>query len=224
MIFYANKYTKLYLAIILLSFCFYSFKSELKEEWKLKKHENGIFVYTRMAENSKFKELKCVVQLKSSLSGLVALINDRESYPHWVYRCGESTILKKISDTEIIHRQTVVAPWPVDSRDFVVNVKLHQDTKTKVITIQSKCIPNYIPHKSNFIRITEFKALWILSPLSNGMVNVEYQLLVNPGGNVPAWLVNLAVIDGPYETTLNMKEWIKKEKYQNNHLPYILEP
>jgi len=158
------------------------------------------------------------------LSGIVSLINDRESYPNWVYRCGESTILKKISDTEMIHRQSVIAPWPVDNRDFVVDVKLHQDKKTKIITIHSKAIPDYIPPKNNHVRIKEFRALWILTPLSNGIVNVEYQLLVNPGGNVPAWLVNLAVIDGPYETTLNMKEWIKKEKYQKSILPYIIEP
>jgi hypothetical protein len=52
---------------------------------------------------------------------------------------------------------------------------------------------------------------------------VEYQLLVNPGGNVPAWIVNMAVIDGPFETGVNMREWIKKEVYQKAKLSYIVD-
>lgn len=195
----------------------------VQNDWELQKFEQGIAVYTRIAENSKFKELKSVAQYKASLSAMVALINDRPSYTKWVYRCGESEILKRISDTELMHHQTVVAPWPADNRDFVVNVKLTQDLKTKVITINSTCKPDYIPHKKNHVRITEFRAKWILTLLPGGYVNVEYQLLVNPGGNVPAWLVNMAVIDGPFETGVNMREWIKKEVYQKAKLSYIVD-
>jgi hypothetical protein len=192
-----------------------------KNAWELKKDEHGITVFTRMSEESDFKELKSVVCIKTSLSSIVALLNDWDSYPNWVYRCGKSNTLKKISDTEVIHYQTVVAPWPADNRDFVVHVSDSQDPSTKIVRITSVCTPDYIPKVPDHVRITEFRAAWTLVPQKDGMVEITYQLLVNPGGYVPAWLVNMAVVDGPYETMVNFKEWIKKDKYQKAKIPYI---
>ena len=66
-------------------------------------------------------------------------------------------------------------------------------------------------------------AQWIIIPEKNGVLNAEYRLLVEPGGNIPAWLVNLAVVDGPFDTNLKMKEWLFKEKYQKAKVSFIKE-
>lgn len=212
--------------ILLFLVCLLPLQNQVfsQNDWKLTKQENGISVYLQNARNSKFKELRSVVKIRTSISSMVALLNDWDSYPLWVYRCGKSSTLKEISDTEVIHYQTVIAPWPVDNRDFVVNVKLSQDEKTKTVYQRTTCIPTYIPPVAQHVRITEFKASWTLTPLSDGYLNIEYQLLVDPGGSVPVWLVNLAVVDGPYETMLNIKEWVMKEKYQKATFTYIEEP
>jgi ribosome-associated toxin RatA of RatAB toxin-antitoxin module len=202
-----------------------SFKSDqtASDTWQLKKFESGIAIYTRNAENSKFKELKSVATYKCSLSSIIALIDDFESYPQWVYKCGISKTVKRNSDNDLIHYQTVTAPWPVANRDFVVHAEMHQDPITKIVTQTATCIPDYLPRVEGHVRITEFRAQWTLIPLKNGYVEADYQLLVNPGGNIPAWLVNLAVVDGPFETALNMKKWLMKEKYQKTILPFIKE-
>lgn len=192
-----------------------------QEAWQLKKAEDGIEVYTRKDENSSFKELKSVVILKTSLSSIVALLTDFESYPDWVYRCGTSRTVKRINDAEMIHYQEVTAPWPVDSRDFIVDMKVVQNPVTKVITISSTCLPDYIPRIDDHVRITNFKASWTLMPKKDGNVELVYQLLVDPGGNVPAWLVNLAVVEGPFETTMHLRDRVKKDKYQKAILPFI---
>jgi len=195
-----------------------------QETWHLKKFESGISVYTRHAEHSKLKELKSDFQIKTSLSSIVALLNDFESYPEWVYRCEKSYTALKISNYEFIQYQSVKAPWPVENRDIVIHKKLIQDPATKVIIQRVNGMPEYLPKVAGHIRIKLFKALWIITPLKNGIVNIEYQLLVDPSGSVPAWLVNLAAVDGPFETEINMKEWLMKEKYQKARLAYIKEP
>ena len=190
------------------------FSQEAKYDWKLKKNNNGIEVYSRKTANSDFRELKSIVYIKTSLNSIVALINDRATYPQWVYKCGQATVLKKISESELIHYQTVTAPWPAENRDFVVNIKTSQDEKTRIVTITSTCRADYIPKVAHHVRITEFNASWTLIPLKDGTVQINYQLMVHPGGYVPAWLVNMAAIDGPYETMVYFKEWIMKDKYQ----------
>lgn len=203
----------------------FSFVQEKQEsKWELRKFENGISVYSRTAEGSNIKELKSVFQIKTSLSSIVALLDDFESYPQWVYRCAKSSTLKKTSDQELIHYQSVAPPWPVSNRDIIVKVDLTQDPVTKVILQKSTCIPDYIPRVEGHIRVVLFKALWTLTPLKNGLVNVEYQLLLDPGGMVPAWVINLGIVDGPYETELKMKKWLFKEKYQSAKISFITEP
>lgn len=208
--------------IIIFSLSFTSFSSKkTTTDWELKKFENGISVYTRTTENSAYKELKAVFQLKTSLSSIIALLNDVESYPQWVYRCGTSKVLKKDSDKHLIRYQTIVAPWPVDNRDVAVEVSSYQDEKTKIVYQKVKALPDYTPTLKNYVRIREFTATWTIKPLKNGMVEVEYELLVNPAGAIPAWVVNMAMVDGPYETSLKMKDWLMYEKYQKANLPFI---
>lgn len=208
--------------LFLFSSCF-CFSQEKKDDWQKRKHHKGIEVYSRKTANSNFRELKAVVTIKTSLNSIVALLYDWDSYPEWVYRCGESKTLRKISATEIIHYQSVVAVWPAQDRDFVVNIKYSQDEKTKVITMRSSCNADYTPEIEHYVRIKELKATWTLIPLKDGTVQLTYQLLVHPGGSVPAWIVNMAAIDGPYETMLNLKEWVMKEKYQKAKNPLVKE-
>jgi len=192
----------------------HSFSQTKKDDWVLYKSEKGISVYSRKTVNSDYKELKVVFSLKTSLNSVWALLNDWASYPEWNFRCGESKILKEISPTELINYQTTVAPWPVEDRDFIVNIKLSQDEKTKIVTIQSKSHADYVPLTAHHVRIKEFSSLWTLIPFPDGTVQLSYQFLVNPAGYIPAWIVNMAVLSGPYETMSNFKTWLLKAKYQ----------
>ena len=211
--------------LLLFSLSFISFSSfQTTSNWELKKFENGISIYTRETANSKYKELKAVFQIKTSLSSIVALLNDVESYPQWVYRCETSKILLKTSEKHLIRYQTIVAPWPVDNRDVVLEVNYSQDEKTKIVYQKVNALPNYAPKVAGHVRIPEFRATWTLNPLKNGIVEIQYELLVNPGGVIPAWLVNMAMIDGPYDTSLNMKTWLMKEKYQKTVYSFISNP
>ena len=204
---------------------FYGFSQKTPvNDWELKRSENGITVYTRLTKSSDYKELKAVFQIKTSLSSIIALLNDVESYPQWVYRCGSSKVLKKDSDEHLIRYQTIVAPWPVDNRDVIVEVNSYQDEKTKIVYQKVKALPDYAPTIKDHVRIREFRAVWTLKPLKNGIVEVEYELLVNPAGAIPVWVVNMAMVDGPYDTSLNMKKRLMNEKYQKASFPFISDP
>jgi hypothetical protein len=103
-----------------------------------------------------------------------------------------------------------------------INLKWYKSGK--IILQKSTCIPHYIPCVEGHVRVVLFKALWTLTPIKNGMVNVEYQLLLDPGGVVPSWVIKLGIVDGPYKTELKMKEWLFKEKYQSAKISFITEP
>ena len=201
----------------------YTYSQNTTDDWHLFKSENGVSLYSRKETKTGIKELRSVMTIKTSLAGIIALLYDWDSYPKWNYRCEESKTLKIISETELIHYQSVNAPWPVQDQDFIINVKISQDEKTKVVTIKSTNNANYIPPFPNRTRIRELDAKWTLTPLKDGTVQLVYDFYVNPGSYVPVWLLNTAITSGPYETMLSLKEWLAKGKYQKAKNSFIKE-
>ncbi len=209
--------------LLLIILVFTSFVNTDKE-WILLKNSNNVMVYSRSIEGQTIKELKAVTQIKTSLSSIVALLNDREACPKWVYKCGKSYIIKQINDKEYISYQNVVAPWPIDNRDIVIKVKVNQDEITKEVIHKAVGEPNYLPLVEDHVRVKVFNSMWVLTPLKNGFVNCVNQILVDPGGSIPTWLINMVAVDGPFETTSNFRKLVMDKKYQSTQLEYIKEP
>ena len=64
----------LYCASLLFLLPFFSFSQE--QDWKLAKSGDGIDIYTRLAENSKFKETRAEVVIQKEAEFLLKIIND----------------------------------------------------------------------------------------------------------------------------------------------------
>ncbi len=186
----------------------------------MKKETEGIKIYVRPSQHSNLKELKTVTRYKTSLSNLVALIADKESYPKWVYGCSKSYILKRVKENETYHYQQTDTPWPLSNRDMVVHNIVLQDSVSKVVTIKSKGYPEYIPHNASVVRVPEFSAYWKFTPLPNDEVEVEYFMSLDPGGEIPDWVVNIAVSEGPVKTLKNMEALLRRYNLHKN-LSYI---
>ena len=203
--------------------CFLSFHPPAENpdgSWKLKKDIEGIKVYLRASKSSALKELKTVTRYKASLTSIVQLVSDKESYPKWVYGCSKSYYLKRIKDNESYHYQETDTPWPLSNRDLIVHNIVLQDSATRVVTIQSTGYPDYIPQKQGIVRVPHFHAYWKFTPLPKNEVEAEYVMSLDPGGEIPDWVVNLAVSEGPVKTLKNMQELLSHDRSHKN-LSYI---
>jgi hypothetical protein len=192
-------------------------------EFTLEKDKNGVKVYTRKIEGSSLKEFKGVTAIKTSLTSLVALMDDTDALPRWLHNCGAARLVQMINERERITYTTVKAPWPVADRDTVTYSKIVQDAKSKIITIYLKGMPDRYPVQSGKVRVPSLKGFWQFIPNKNGYVTVIYQLHSEPGGAIPDALANSTVTDIPYYTLLNMHKIVKEEKYQSAKLPQVKE-
>jgi hypothetical protein len=187
--------------------------------WQLKSDKDGIKVYYK--KTTSVHEVKLVTSIQSSLSGMIQLFNEVENYPRWGYKVTTSKLLKKVSDHEMYYHSKFDFPWPLDDRDVVMHTKLEQDAKTKVIYSTSVAMPTYIPSEKNFLRMTNSNTKWTIMPGTGGWLYVEYYIYSSPGGNIPDWLVNMAIDVGPRETVKNMRTMLKQPTYKNAKLAYI---
>ena len=48
-------------------------------------------------------------------------------------------------------------------------------------------------------------------------------MTIDPGGNVPKWIVNSMVVDLPFKTLLGLREIMKEAKYVNTNITGIID-
>lgn len=192
-----------------------------QKSWELKKDQEGIKVFSKPSDNSHFNELKVEMTLSAKLSSLAALVLDIDNYPNWSFNTEKSYVLKKISPSELYFYTLIHSPWPASNRDLAVHLSLTQDVTSKVLSIRSECVPNYIPPKKDIIRVPLSIEQWTVTPLPGDKVRIEYQLKLDPGASVPPWLINLFSTKGPYETFTHLRQQIQKNQYRNAVISFI---
>ncbi|HTE10589.1 MAG TPA: START domain-containing protein [Chitinophagaceae bacterium] len=190
-------------------------------DWELKLDKENIRVYTKNMDNSALKSVKTVCSINTSLTTLTAVLLDINNSIDWVYATKKITLLKQISPGELIYYSELEIPWPVNNRDFIVGLTVLQDEKTKMITVLGTNKPAYLPAYKDIVRIQQSYSKWMITPLQNGQVKIEYELRVDPGGKVPVWLVNMFATKGPFETFKKLREQVKKPVYSHISLPFI---
>lgn len=206
---------------ILLAAASATLLAQPKLEWVYKNEKDGVKVYYR--KTSDVYEIKLVTSLKSPLSGIIHLFEEVENYPKWGYKIAEARTLHRISDTEMYYYSKLDFPWPINDRDIIMHTRLEQDPKTRTIKSTSTAVPNYLPVEKNIVRIAKATTQWTLIPGAGGWLYVEYYIYSNPGGNIPDWLVNMAIDLGPRETIKSIRKILLDPKYQNAKLAYIKE-
>ena len=174
-------------------------------DWVLQKNSNDIKVFTREVSGSDYKEIKVDLTVKSTLAGVSKIFNDVPGFTAWSYNCTQAKVLKKISTYDYYTYCVYSVPWPASDRDIITHVVQTQDSVTKVITVKMAGDKNYMPEKEGIVRVESTKITTTFTPLKNGLVQIIYQIHTNPGGTVPAYLVNIFVYDAPYNSFLKFK-------------------
>jgi hypothetical protein len=200
---------------------FFSAHSFSQQEWTLKQDHEGIKVYTKDMGNSPFKAIKTVCTIDASLTRLTAVLLDINSSADWVYATKSCRVLEQSSPAELVYYSEVEVPWPAANRDFIVSLKVFQDKKNKAVTVIGENRKDYLPENKNIVRIPQSYSKWYIQPISKGQVQIEYTLQVDPGGMIPAWLINLFAAKGPFESFKKLRQQVKKDMYNDVKIPFI---
>ncbi len=191
-----------YASITLLFLCFQNAYSQ--KDWKLKKHENGIKVYTKNHKAHNLKYYKLQSTFDADYNKLTSIYLDFENYHTWIKGCIESKILKVKNEHSLIFYTKYKVPWPASDREFVSDVIISKQNNSLIITSTPS---NYKYKKSKgVVRVTEYEDTWQLINNEEGTIELTLNGFYNPGGSIPAWLVNMFIVDAPYETTMKIKE------------------
>jgi hypothetical protein len=198
--------------LILLVFCSVLFASAsfAQYNWKLSKDKDGIKVFESSMGNSNYKSIKVECTLEGSADKLITVLTDVTHHKDWIYNNKDAYLLKKISPSEFYYYTETYLPWPMSNRDAVAHIKIIKDTSSRFFDVVEVGEPKYIPEKSGIVRVPQFSINWHVTMPAVNELSVIYILEVEPGGNVPAWLANMFVDKGPYESFKKLAEILKR--------------
>ncbi|MEM6317123.1 MAG: START domain-containing protein [Bacteroidota bacterium] len=195
--------------ILLLSCCCLFLDNQLiAQEWELTKKSETIQVFTRKIADYDTKEYKAVTTVKTDVATLNELLRNHDNLKNWFVRCPVSERLEKVSDDEFYVYFLNDAPWPVADRDNITHMRFERlADSTQFVFL--KGVPNYLPINSGIVRIPKMEAHWEFKPLGNGHIQVTQQVKADLGGKVPTWLINMAIVEAPFQTMENLRKQLK---------------
>ena len=193
-----------------------------QEDWELKKEDDGIKVYTKYIEGSDIKAFRAEAVMEGKLSSFVAVLKDVDQYPEF-YSSSDYAQLLEASDTLLMHYSQTGTPWPVKDRDGVYVNRFSQHYGTKAVTVAIESVEGIRPESDDFVRIEKATGFWKFFPVDYNKVEVIYQMEADPGGNIPAWVVNMFLVDTPFDDMKSLRERVKLEKYANQKFDFLLD-
>ncbi len=198
------------ITILFLCLGFYSGKAQ--GEWNLLKDKDSIRISSRTSAKSGFNDVRVQMDLPGTSSDVVNAVWQVKEYQNWAYATKNSYPVKRAADSSLIYYSEIVAPWPVSNRDLYASISVRRDSLSKHVFIVCSGMPKFQAERDRLVRIPYSKAIWELTDISPKRVHLDYVLEINPGGNVPAWVMNMFISKGPYVTFSHLRALLQQKR------------
>lgn len=186
--------------------------------WETRLDEDGILIQSRLTPGAKYEEFRAEVEIDATVAQAIALLKDTSACTQWLFRCKESRIIRETSTTERIFYQVTSLPFPAKSRDSIFHAAITFEGQASVrVTMTS--MPDEIP-QTKHVRVREAFGAYILEPTGDNRLRVTWQQYVDPGGALPAWLVNSLLTDLPFKSLQAFRELVQQPPYLDAKLVY----
>jgi hypothetical protein len=177
-----------------------------QNNWTLQKEKDGIKISNRHAQASQFNDIRVELDLPGNTEQLAAILLDVNQYKEWGYATKKSALVRQLAPDKLIYYTEIEVPWPATNRCFYANFELKRDLTGHSIQVMAVNLPGYGPVSKDLLEVPFTKGVWNIKMISPKSIHVDYVLELNPGGSLPAWVLNLFSSKGPMETFENIKK------------------
>lgn len=198
--------------LTLIGLLFIPFLCSAQEKWDLKKNQDGIAVYAAKLDGEKFKRIRVICEMNCSVDQLIRVMSNVDHHKDWIYNTKVSTLINRKNRDTVVYYSEVSLPWPVSNRDLVMEQCFVRDSINKSLKIEVTSQAHAIPVKPNLVRVPYSLGIWHVTTLANNHIRIDYTFKVDPGGSIPAWVVNLMATAGPFNTFRNLKNILEARK------------
>lgn len=192
-----------------------------QESWDLVKENDGVKVYTRTNEVMSFKEFKATMTVKAKVEDFVAVLFDVDGLTSWGHNISEAKLLDRPNDTIQIYYAVAKAPWPYKDRDGIYKNTFFWDKNNRSLTVEIELLEDERELSKSFVRMDGY-GFWKVKEVSANELKIDFQMQVDPGGSIKAWLANMFVTDSPFQTMTGIRQAMSLKKYQGESFEFLI--
>jgi hypothetical protein len=176
----------------------------------LSNKKNGIGVYTAPGGHDGLKLINVTAEMTGSLQRVKQIFTDISIQKEWVYGTRKSYLVKKQDENSLLYYNETGLPWPANNRDVVIRMEIEEDPALKSLVIRQESEKGTFPANKGVVRVQHLSGKWIFTETGNKKLKAVYYLDIDPGGSLPAWVVNLFITKGPYETFVKLQQLLSE--------------
>lgn len=197
----------------------------VQKQWQLISNRDGIEVYRAHDDTARIKTFRGVTTIElHDFYAPIAVFDDEEGLPRWLYLIRDLNELQRRSPTDRDYHVLTNLPWPVTDRDAGLHFTLGQNPQTRAIQILFRTKNDLVPIQDDYVRIPEMTGHLNVLPLAGKNVQITFEVLVDPGGYIPAFLVNFILKDLPFVSLQRLRRIINTDRFQGYRVDYITAP
>lgn len=190
-------------------------------DWQLQTNQDGIQVYRRAQPGSRFEEVKVECEMPGTLEQLVALYSDVANYRNVIRNTRTAYVLRWVSETEFFYYSETQLPALVANRDLVMRLQFAYTPATHCLQIHTHSVDGMVPVQAGIVRVPSWTGEWQVWAQSATRLKITYCFRVDPGGALPAWLVNRLAPVAPYQSFLQLRRSLTLPRYQGRHFAFL---
>jgi len=179
------------------------------QDWKFIKERDGIKVYTRNEENNPVKSYKGEMDHHTTMKNISELIGNIKSFDWWDENITDIKVLGFENEKYIRYYFIYDLPWPLSDRDLCVESLITNDPITGKRVVHATPLLGVVPEKPDLVRIKNYWQQWDIQPEDNGILHITLEGSVDPGGSIPAWLINMIITDTPLNIMRKVREQVE---------------
>ncbi len=184
-------------------------------EWEELFQEEGITVWQREIPDSSLVEFRGRGVIEGDIRKILAVLRNDTRKTEWMQNCVDArTVMLRSASSGIVYNRTGSPAFFISDRDIVLDGKTRLWPEKKKVLIEfTKTEHKNAPEIDGVVRMPHLQGYWKLIETSPGKIDATYQVQADPGGMIPAWIVNWVNKKLPYNTIKNLREQIKKDGY-----------
>lgn len=179
--------------------------------WEKFDESDGIAVFRREVPGTSLIALRGEGVVDAPIVRVTSVLVDPKRGPEWIDSLAEAKAVRHVSDSEYVEWDHVKTPFVLADRDFVFDVKIQILSDKKQVLLAYHSVNDPAAPKTDYVRGQFLYGKFVLTPLNHGKhTRVLAELLADPKGSVPKWIVNIFQKSWPHDTLVNLRKEMQR--------------
>lgn len=189
--------------IVFIALLFFGSQQD-QEGWKKALDKEGITIHTRKVDGSPFHEFLAETSMPGTIPAFKKIFSDVSNYIAWMPDCKSAELINMQNENEFAYYMEIKTPFPVANRYTMQRVLFSE--KHGELTVSLVNCENCQQPETSSVKIETAYGSWIVRQENKNEISIRFQYYADPGGDLPAWLVNSFIEKSPYNTLRLLRE------------------